>query len=371
MVTRKVAAPAKKAVSARPVAKKAAAPAPARKAVAARPVAKKAAAAPTKAASGATEARKAQLAEARAKRGSKPAPVAEAPKHPVNKEKIQAHDVARSFHTFMSVYAAWLAQEGEEIAAVLNFVAPILPVPEGAPAKTPLTRAKVSEAEREEDEKYYDREKIEKYSIKDLRELATDLAAQGIITETKVKKTILEEMEEAGLFREGEDSSPDEDDEIDGEDAEEIDDDEDEEDDESDDDDESEDDTETAVFTREELAGYKLKQLQEIAEANEIEWEGLSKSELIDVLVPEDEEEDEAEEEDDEDEEGEEEEGGYITIDPAALKKASIEELLEICDQAGYDVPRTKRKNKAAIIEIILENVEGDEDEEEEEDDEE
>lgn len=366
MVVRTKAAPAKK-TTARPAAKKAAAPAPARKATAARPAAKKAAPAPAKRSTGASEARKAQLAEARSKRGTKAAaPAEEAVKHPTRKDEISAHDVLRAYHTFNTLYVGWLGQQGEEIAEVLDFVAPILPEAAGRPKKSPATRAKVTPQEREEEQKYYDRESFEKLHITEIREVAADLAAAGVITETKVKKTILEEMEEAGLFRTDSDDDSDEDDEEHGEDAEEAEEeDDDESDDDEDDDEESDDDTETAFFTREELEGYKLKQLQEIAEANELDWNGLSKADLIDLLVPEDEEDDEDEEEEDEDEEGEE-----LEIDLAALKKASIEELLDICDQAGWDVPRTKRKNKAAIIEIIEENVEGGEEEEEDDEDE-
>lgn len=364
MVVRTKAAPAKK-TTARPAAKKAAAPAPARKATAARPAAKKAAPAPAKRSTGASEARKAQLAEARAKRGAKaaaPAVEAEVAKHPTRKDEITAHDVLRAYHTFNTLYVAWLGQQGEEIAEVLDFVAPILPEAAGRPKKSPATRAKVTPQEREEEQKYYDRESFEKYHITEIREIATDLAAAGVITETKVKSKILAEMEEAGLFRTDSDDDSDEGDEEYGEDAEETEEeDDDESDDDEDDDEESDDDTETAFFTREELEGYKLKQLQEIAEANELDWNGLSKADLIDLLVPEDDEEEEDDEED-EDEEGEE-----LEIDLAALKKASVEELLDICEQAGWDVPRTKRKNKAAIIEIIEENVANDEEEDEDE----
>lgn len=350
MVVRTKAAPAKKAAPARPAAKRAAAPA-ARKAAPARPVAKKAAPAPAKR----------SAAPVRAKAAApKAAPVtAKAPK---KEDAVSDHFVLRTFHTFLATYAKWLEQQGHEVAEVLDFVAPILPPRTGPVKSTPQNRAKVSEEVQEAEEKFYDRDVIEKYSITDLRELAADLAAQGIITEVKVKRVILEQMEEAGLFRAGEDSPADEDDEVDGEDAEDADEDEEEDDDAESDDDESDGDTEEDFFTREELEGYKLKELQDLAEANELDFRGLSKAELIDLLVPEDEE---ADEEDDE-EEDEEEEGEELVIDLNALKKASIEELLDICEQAGYDVPRSKRKNKAAILEIIEENVEGVEEEEEE-----
>lgn len=351
MVVRTKAAPAKKAAPARPAAKRAAAPA-ARKAAPARPVAKKAAPAPAKR----------SAAPVRAKAATpKAAPATQrTAKAPKKEDAVSDHYVLRTLHTFLATYAKWLEQQGGEVQEVLDFVAPILPPRTGPVKSTPQNRAKVSEEVQEAEEKFYDRDVIEKYSITDLRELATDLAAQDIITETKVKRVILEQMEEAGLFRSGEDSPADEDDEVDGEDAEDADEDEEEDDAESDDD-ESDGDTEEDFFTREELEGYKLKELQDLAEANELDFRGLSKAELIDLLVPEDEESEEDDEEEEDEEEGEE-----LVIDLNALKKASIEELLDICEQAGYDVPRSKRKNRAAILEIIEENVEGVEEEDEE-----
>jgi hypothetical protein len=230
----------------------------------------------------------------------------------------------------------------------------------GTPTPSPAAAAKVEPEDRVIDE-FYDRDKIDALSIRELRALAADLAAHGVITETKVKNTILEQMEEAGLFREDgdADASSDDEDEEEGvdEDSEEDDEESDDEDDDSDED-ESDDDDEYGeeTYTREELKAMTLKELQELAEVNEMKWKGLDKDALIDAMLA-NEEEPEDEVPEDEDEEDD-EDGEVLEIDPDELPNMDISELLELAGQLEVEVPRTKRKNKDAIVELILENLE-------------
>lgn len=318
-------------------AKKTAAPAPARRTAA--PARKAAPARP------ATQSKADQLAAARAAKAAKEAEAAKAATknvepHPTKKAAVTANDVLRARHTYEFLYSQWLQQQGEEITAVLEFVAPIMAPQRGVAKKSPLTRAKVEPEERIVDE-YYNRDDIETYSIKELRELAADLAENGIITETKVKSKILAEMEAAGLFREDGSADADEDgvEEDDDADAEE-DGEEDDDADESDDDDD--DGITTENFTRAELKKMDLAELQDLAELNEFEWEGLDKDELIETILSASEGEDE-----------EEDEEGDLEIDPDELPNMSVAELLDLCKQIGLKVPAASRNNQKKIITII------------------
>lgn len=320
-------------------AKKAAAPAPARRAGTA---AKK---------SAASDAKREQLAAARATRSAKEAAaieksVAQVEPHPTKKDAVTANDVLRAQHTYNVLYAEWLKQQGEEMTEVLGFVAPILAAPVGQPKKSPMMRAKVEPEERLIDE-YYDRDVIERYSVKELRELAADLVENGVpgMTETKLKSKILEQMEAAGLFREEGSAASDEDDTEEDDDAEAE---EDEEDDEDSDDESDDDGTEEANFTRAELKAMTLDELQDLAELNEFKWKGLDKATLIDALLGGGDDEDEADDEDEEEEED-------LEIDPDELPNLSVSELLDLCKQIGLKVPAASRKNQQAIIDIITE----------------
>lgn len=320
---------------------------PARKETPAKPAPAAKKAAPARQA---TEAKKEQLAAARAVRSEKVAAAKAAPTevHPVRKDKISAHDVARAWHTALMLQFQYAVQEGEEIAEAMAFVAPIMASKSGLPEKSLHAKAKVDPEDRVIDE-FYDLDVVKAMSISDLRTLATDLAANGLITETKLKSRILEQMEEAGLFREEESSDADEDDIEDDvdEDAEE---------DEEDDDSDEDDDTEDVEYSREDLKGMTLKELQEIAEANEYDWKGLDKASLIEALLADPEEEDEEESGDEDDEEA-------VEIDPDELPNMDLDELLELCEQIGLKVPAAKKKNKKAVIQLILDELGDDEDE--------
>lgn len=335
MVVRKPSAPAR-----RPVAtKKTAAPAPVRRTAA--PTRKAAPARP------AAQSKAEQLAAARAAKAAKEAAAAEAAAknvepHPTKKDAVTANDVLRSFHTFNVLYAQWLQQQGDELTEVLDFVAPILGAQRGVAKKSPLTRAKVKPEERVIDE-YYNRDDIETYSIKELRELAADLVANGIITEKVKKLVILEQMEAAGLFREEGSADSDEDD-IEEDDDEDVEEDEDDDADADESDDDDDDGVTEENFTRAELKKMDLAELQDIAELNQFKWKGLDKNEIIDTILGSSEDED-----DDEDEEEEED----LEIDPDELPNMSVSELLDLCKQIGLKVPAASRNNQKKIIAII------------------
>lgn len=357
----------RKPAARRPVASAAKKPVPARKTAALEPkpapAAKKATPArrtPTAAKTDRTE----LAARARSVKAVKESAAREAAEkvsgvHPVKKEEITAYDVLRAQHTYFTLYAEWLKQQGGEVSEVLDFVAPIMSVPVGIQKKSPAKRAKVDPEDRVNEE-YYDRAVVEQYPIKELRELAADLAANGVINEKVKKSVILEEMEAAGLFREDGDSSAAEDG-IEDDDVEEGDEEDGVEDadaDESDDEDESDGDDDDDMgeenYTREDLEEMTLKELQELAEVNETDWKGLNKAKLIDELLADEEEESDEEDEDDEE---------TIEIDPDELPNMDQAELLELCKQLDIRVPANKRKNKAAVVEMILESLDEDDDE--------
>lgn len=337
--TRAAAAPAKReAVKPAPAAKKAAVARPADK-------------------------RTENVATARAVRSEKIAKVKEdavkgVDVHPTRKDEISAYDVVRAWHTAFTLHSQFVQQQGEELAEVLDFVAPIMAAKIGGPKKTPATRAKVDPEDRVIGE-YYDRDDVEKYTLKELRELAADLVANGIISEKMKKTVILTQMEEAGLFREDGSADADEDDIEDDvdEDAEEgV-----EDDDSESDDDDDEDETEDVVYDRADLKAMTLKELQELAEANECDWKGMGKAALIDALLADDDEEEDSEEAEDE-----EEDDDVVGIDPDDLPNMDLDELLDLCKQIDLKVPATKRKNKKSVIQMILDEL-GDEEEDDDE----
>lgn len=314
--------------------------APAKKAATARPAA--------------SNAKAESIAKARAAKAEKAEKAAPTEMHPVRKDKISAHDVVRAWHTALMLQFQYAVQEGEEIAEALEFVAPIMGGKRGPAEKSPLTRAKVDPEKRVIDE-YYDKGIVEKYSIKDLRELAERLE----LDEQKYKTGILKELEAKGFFREDGDADADEDgveDDID-EDAEEDDVDDDEEESDDDDSEDDDDDTEERVYDRDDLKEMTLKELQELAEANEVNFKGLGKAELIDTLLADEDEEDDDEPEDEEDED----EDAPVEIDPDELPNMDLDELLELCEQIDVKVPASKKKNKKAVIQLILDELEDEE----------
>lgn len=298
-----------------------------------------------------------QLAAARAVRTEKAAAAKAAPTnvHPLKKERITGHDVARAWQTALEVQAAYWAQENGEIEEAKAYVAPVGSAKPGPKEKSPATRAKVEPEDRVIDE-YYDRDIVEKYSIKELRELAVALE----LDEQKLKSKILSEMEEKGYFREDGSSEADEDDIEDDvdEDAEEDEEEDDDEDADSDEDDEDE--TEDRVYNRDDLKAMNLKELQELAEANEFNWKGLGKAELIDALLADPDEDEEA----DDEEENEDDEDTPVEIDPDELPNMDLSELLELCEQIDLKVPASKKKNKKAVIQLILDELGDEEDDE-------
>ena len=339
-------------------------------------------------------ARPAPKAAPAAKAAPAKAPAPKAPAAP----KVTAYDVARAWKAANIARAKaelierdfWAQNEAELDAAVAHAEETLketTPAPRTGrkPNETPSSKVRAKNPVIGE---FYDKDETEQLPLKDLRILATDLASRGIITATKMKKDILAQMEAAGLFRSAGDAGVDEDDPADDDedveaDEEELDDDadEDEEDEESDDDDEddeddaddsdeSDDDDESDEepdddedgYTVEQLKGMRLKEIQGIAEQAGVNWDGLSKSALIEALIAASEDEAEGAEPEDEDEE---EEGEVYEIDFSELPGMTLEELLSIADDAEIEIPKLKRKNKKAIIELIMAAAEDDEDEDE------
>lgn len=303
----------------------------------------------------AAPARKA-AASAPAPRAAKAAPKAAAPRKASAKDVPSAHDVLRALRTYEKLRDTYFEAYSQEVDEAADFVAPVSSPRRGRPeVDGPARKVKVA-AKDQVNEEFYDRDKTEALPVPKLRELAVDLADRGVITEVKIKSVILEQMEDAGLFRDEGDvdsDAADEDEEFEDEDSEESEDDEsDDDEDESDDDDEELDEEE---YTRADLKKMDLKELQELAEINEIKWKGLNQKDLIDAMLGEDDEDDEEDGEEDEDDEE------VFEIDPSELPKLSLEDLLDICKQAGFKVPVAKRKDKKAVIELILANLDEDE----------
>lgn len=312
---------------------------------------------------------------------AKPTAAVSTPSKAAASDKVTGHDVARAALVlekaqteYNRTLAAYWAQNETELEAAVEHSKKTVesmspPVREGRkPADTPSAKARAKTPVVDE---FYDLEKTTAMGLRDLRELAAELAEKGLITELKVKKTILEQMEEAGLFRSEGSSGVDEDDAVDDdedvsedeEDEEEYeeDDSDSEDDDESDEDSDDEDADDEDGFTLDDLKAMKLKELQNLAEQNSVDWDGLTKSELIAELWGEDDEEDEedssdedAEDADDEEEEGEDEEE-TVEIDLADLPKYSADELYEIAKQIGAKIPVAKRKDKKFLIQKVTE----------------
>jgi hypothetical protein len=349
----------------------------------------------------AAPAKKAAAPAKKATPAPKPAPKAAparkaAPAKPAV-EKVTAYDVLRAdkavekaqqeYYRIKNLF--WQQNEGELSAAVEHaekMVEEITPAPRTGrkPAETPSAKARAKDPVIGE---FYDIDDTRALGLRDLRDLAADLAEKGLITETMKKPIILKQMEDAGLFRAAGNAGTDEDDIVDDdedlaedEEAEEYEDEaEDESDDseESDDDDEADDDSEDEDdedgYSLDDLKKMKLKQLQDLAEQNEIDWDGLSKDDLIAELWGEDEDEedeDESEDEEIDDEEDEEEEDDEetIEIDLADLPGYDTSELVELANKIGLKIPVSKRKDKKFLIKKIEDALTApDEDEDDEE----
>lgn len=328
--------------------------------------AKKTAAPARKAAPAAPKAPAAKPAAARRPAATKAAaPVAK-------KQKYTGHDVARAvltamraLKTAMVVVQGYAEEYQEELGGDLaEFLAPMGHGVKGTAADGPHRRARVAEEDRVIGE-LYNRDEVVSMKLVDLRELAADLVEQGVITEPKVKSVILEQMEEAGLFR-GSDGSDSDEDAGDDE-AGEYEDDGDAEEDEEDGDDSDDPELEDVPYTREELEAMSLNELRQLAKDNSLPYKGMDAEELVNSFIPgeegeeedEEEPEDEDEELDEEEEDAEEEEDDdSVGIDPEELPNMTVAQLLTICKQGGVAVPAAKRKDKKAIIAIILKAME-------------
>lgn len=314
-----------------------------------------------------------------------PAKAAPAPKtsdsrnisHTPKKPTVVAHDVMKALLTykraeavFLELYAKYWEEYGEVLDGAAEhaekFLSDIAPpnkqgrrdVKEGPARKALPAEPMVDE--------YFNRDEVEDMSIRELRDLAKDLATRGVIAETMVKKEILNQMEAAGLFREDGSASADEDD-FDDED-EDVEDSrpDDEEDDDADSDPEDDDDDEgdgEEAYTLEDLKEMDLDELQDLAEQLGIPWKRKKQAELIELIMESAEDEDgeeEAEEEEEDDEEYEE-----LELDEDQIRDMSVAELLALLGQLGVKVPVKAKKNKDALIDLVMENLE-EEDEDEE-----
>lgn len=298
-----------------------------------------------------SQAQKENLAKGRAARAAKQSkPPLE--QHPAKEGVPSGHDVVRAGLTFFALLEAYAEAYRDELDALAPFIAPMGAAKQGRPEKDGPARKVKVEPEDSAIGEVYDYEETRVLPLAELRELAADLAERGIIAERKVKATILKEMEEAGLFREEGDSSSgegdeeDDDDEEGSEEAGESDEDEDEDSESEDDDDEEEE------YSRADLRKMTLDQVQELAKENKRPWKGMDKEALIVSLIPDEDEEDE--------------DGGELEIDPSELPSMGLDELLGLCEQAGWRVPNAKRKSKKAVIDLILENLGDDEEDEDE-----
>jgi hypothetical protein len=313
----------------------------------------------------------------------KPAPVAAKPvarKVEAAEEKVTAYDVVRAMRAherakqeLFRLNLAFWAQNDDDIqdaaAAAERAVEEMTPPKRTGrkPAETPSQQAKAAHPVIGE---YYDLDKVKAMGVTAIRELANDLADKDLITERKLKAEIIKQMEKAGLFRSAGSDPADEDDSVDddedaSEDEEELEDDEDSDDDEDDsdesDDDESDeeddgdDEDDEDGYTIADLKAMKLKALQDFAEQNEIDVDGMSKAEIIEALLSDaegdDEDEDEPEDEDDEDETDEDEdEEETIEIDLADLKKYGVDELYALAKDQEIKIPVARRKDKKFLI---------------------
>ncbi|MFE9742932.1 hypothetical protein [Streptomyces sp. NPDC006477] len=222
-----------------------------------------------------------------------------------------------------------------EVAAAFRLIAAFYEQQGGVTTSTSSAAADVT---------VLDEEDTKNLPIKELRALAVELELE----EQKQKAGILAELEAKGHFGE----SDDEDDEEDFEDEDEADEDDDEEGD-DDSDDEDEDDEEESEYDRDELEEMSLADLRKIAKSeghSAADYRGKDQDALIDLILGEDEEADE-----DEDDEEEEE------IDEDTLKSMDLTQLKSVAKELGLTIPARIAKNKAKIVEFILDNAaEGD-----------
>lgn len=290
---------------------------------------------------------------------------------------VTAHDVAKAALTlkraqiiFDDLNAKYWEQYGEEVADIKARGKEVLAELDGPgrvgrpPKEAPITKGKKSEPIIGET---YDYEEVKALPLVQLRELARDLAKEDIIEETVKKTVILEQMEEAGLFRESDDEASASGDSVDDEDAaaedeegdEEFEDDDsdDEGADEDDDDEDAEDDGDD--ITADDLREMNLKELQDVAEENGIPWKKKPQAALLKELlaaVGASEEEPDDEEEDDEDDDG---------LTEEQVRSMSNKELRVIMNQlvkAGEDEPPLKvKKDTDALAEWVLEHLDEDE----------
>jgi hypothetical protein len=299
--------------------------------------------------------------------------------------KLTAHDVLRARAAADKAKAMadelerqyWAQNEAElddaaaAGAAILETEAPARKTGR-KPAETPSAKARATKPVAGE---FYDLDKVSAMGIKEVRELATDLAEKGLITETKLKKEIIKQMTDAGLFRETGSGSADDDDAVDDdetlpEDSEEFD----EEDDSEDDDDaeESDDDDEDGEgYSLEELKAMTLDDLQELAEENGVDVDGMSKKQIVAALWEQAQEAAEGDDEDDDDEddeEDEEESEEVLEIDLDELPEWTIAQLLDLAAKTEVKIPVSKKKNKDWIVEKLTEELGGEEDDEDEDD---
>jgi hypothetical protein len=314
--------------------------------------------------------------------------------------KLTAHDVLRARAAADKAKAMadelerqyWAQNEAElddaaaAGAAILETEAPARKTGR-KPAETPSAKARATKPVAGE---FYDLDKVSAMGIKEVRELATDLAEKGLITETKLKKEIIKQMTDAGLFRETGSGSADDDDAVDDdetlpEDSEEFDEEDDSEDDddaeESDDDDEDEsdeddddedsDDEDGEGYSLEELKAMTLDDLQELAEENGVDVDGMSKKQIVAALWEQAQEAAEGDDEDDDDEddeEDEEESEEVLEIDLDELPEWTIAQLLDLAAKTEVKIPVSKKKNKDWIVEKLTEELGGEEDDEDEDD---
>jgi hypothetical protein len=224
-------------------------------------------------------------------RATRSAAVAE--KKPVARASVAAvtaESVLEAYEHYLSQLAAYRSQNTGGTAPKAS----VQEEPEDAP---PLTKL--------------DRDEVMALKLPELRELAREYNL-----DEQVKKTvILEELEDKGLFRDEESDAEDDEDESEED---------------GDEEEEAEDDTVTKDVTREDLEPLTLRQLQKIAQDNEIGYKGLDKEQLLDALV--------GPAEDDEEEGGDEDENEPLVIDLEDLPTMGLEELQELAEKLELDV---------------------------------
>lgn len=298
----------------------------------------------------------------------------ESPKPVVGTLRVTAHDVLRAELTFENAKKAFEQLRAEYWAQYDVDVDEIKELSQAAihefdgpeqqgrpPADGPMRKARVRGVEPVIGEAY-DRTKVSSMGLVELRKLAKELVGEGLITELKVKSEILKQMEEAGLFRSAVDASADEGDAgAEPSDAEEDEEGEDEEGEYEDDDDEDdgEEDDEGDSISAADLREMTLKDLQDVAEENGVKWKGKKQAALLEellALVEDDEE--EADEPDDEEDDDEEEDGG---LTEESIRAMSLKELQKLAAQLDTAPPLKVKKDRDALVEWLLENLEEEE----------